>query len=114
MKGIYKTGAELRDIGMKKAVDNADNSVSNWSELAYSFLLKFIKSNSTFMAEDVRIASIGIVPEPPSLRSWGLILVKASKNNLIESHKTSKVKNPKAHSANANVWNVKIRKEWMK
>lgn len=100
------TGAELRDIGMKQATDNANEKIPSWSELAYKFLLSYINCHKEFMAEDVRKASEGIVPEPPHKRAWGSIFVKAAKNKLIISNGTRKVNNPKAHCANAAVWEV--------
>lgn len=98
------TGADLRDIGMKKATDNADSKTPEWSELAYKFLLSYISCHKEFMAEDVRKASEGIVPEPPSKRAWGSIFVKAAKNKLIVTNGTRPVNNPKAHRANAALW----------
>lgn len=98
------TGAELRDKGIKQSIDTANESVENWSKLAYDFLLKYIKTHKRFMVEEMRIASLGIVPIPPSNRAWGGIVVRAKGNGLIYSAGTRTVKNPKAHHANANYW----------
>lgn len=103
----FKCGAELRDIGMKRSLDHAEKVHDNWTTLAYSFLLGFIKTNKTFLAEDVRLASDGIVPEPPSNRAWGSVIVMAKKNDLIHRIGYSEVKNPKAHRTPATLWEVK-------
>ncbi len=99
-------GNRLRDLGIKQSFENAENNNEFWGECAYSFLLQYAKTNNTFMAEDVRVASKGVVPEPPSKRAWGAVFVRARKNNLIKSNGFSNVKNPKAHRTPATLWEV--------
>jgi len=101
---IFDTGTELRDQGMKKAVDHADAIINDWSEGAYQFLLIFLQHRSIFMTEEVREASMGIVPEPPSLRAWGSVIVRAAKSGHIQRAGYKNVKNTKAHSTPATVW----------
>jgi len=96
-------GNKLRDLGIEQSFENAGEK---WGSLAYSFLLQYIKKNDKFMAEDVRVASEGIVPEPPSKRAWGAIFVMAKKNKIIKSIGFSNVKNPKAHRTPATLWAV--------
>jgi len=98
------TGEQLRDAGMKQAVDHADQVHERWSDKAYAFLLAYLRSGMEFMAEDVRAASEGIVPEPPSKRAWGSIIRRAAKAGLIRKIGCCHVKNPGAHMANANRW----------
>lgn len=97
-------GNTLKKQGINKAITSADIKNSNWSEIAYSFLKEFIKNNDEFMVEEVRIASKDIVPEPPSKRAWGSIILKAKKENLVKHIKYNQVQNPSAHMANASVW----------
>jgi hypothetical protein len=99
-------GNELRDYGIKRSFENAENKHLNWGGVAYSFLLKYIIDHKEFLAEDVRIASEDIVPEPPSLRAWGSIFVMAKKNKIIKSIGYREVKNPKAHRTPATLWGV--------
>ncbi len=99
-----KTGQQLKIEGIEKALQAADNRDHRWSAIAYQFLLDFSKHNKQFMAEDVRTASDGIVPEPPSKRAWGGIFVSARRNKLIRSVGFGLVKNPKAHRTPATVW----------
>ena len=98
------TGKELRDEGMKKAVDHADSVEPTWSQRAYKFLLKYRLTVEEFMTEDVRKASKGIVPGPPDLRAWGSIVTKAARVGLIHSTGIRSVKDPKAHAGYATVW----------
>lgn len=100
MKTLFD-GPVLRDRGIQQATDHAGRQ---WSDQAYDFLLKFLKTNTTFMAEDVRTASIGFVPEPPSKRAWGGIIVRAAKQGLIQKVGFRNVKNAKAHCTPAAVW----------
>lgn len=100
------TGKQLMKAGIQKAVDHANEVSLNWAEQAYSFLTSYIQFNDTFMCEDVRAKSIGVVPPPPNKRAWGGIMRRASKAGLIYRRKTKPVKNPKAHCANATFWGV--------
>lgn len=98
------TGQDLAIQGMTRAAEKADRECEGWQDMALGFLEDYVKKHRFFMAEDVRLASEGIVPTPPSLRAWGQIMMKASKRGIIKSVGIQKVNNPKAHSANATVW----------
>ena len=76
---MINNGAQLRDKGIKQAIDNANDTHERWSEKAYKFLTNCIKTQYEFMTEDVRIASEKEIPKPPSNRAWGGIILKASK-----------------------------------
>jgi|ETNvirome_6_1000_1030641.scaffolds.fasta_scaffold33731_1 hypothetical protein len=97
---------DLRDRGIKIALDNADSTHDKWSDKAYNFLKDYIKSHREFMAEDVRMASEEEVPIPPSKRAWGGVVLRASKAGLIRRVGFSNVKNLKAHGTPATVWRV--------
>lgn len=99
------TGAELRDKGMQRATDHANAVHGDWSEKAYHFFKWFITQHiGEFMVEDVRRAARSFVPEPPHLRAWGSVVVRAVKAGLIKRKGIRSVKNAKAHKANASVW----------
>tara|TARA_R110000796_G_scaffold86897_1_gene187883 strand:- start:306 stop:677 length:372 start_codon:yes stop_codon:yes gene_type:complete len=97
---------KFRDLGIKKSFENAEIHNKDWGKCAYLFLLEYIKTTKEFMAEDVRIASEGIIKQPPSKRAWGYIFVLAKKNKIIKSIGFSNVKNPKAHRTPATLWAV--------
>ena len=113
---MINNGTQLRDKGIKQALDSANDAHEKWSEKAYKFLVNYIKSNKRksvkqpsfkrFMTEDVRLASEKEIPIPPSNRAWGGIVVKASKAGLISRVGFSNVKNVKAHKTPATVWRV--------
>ena len=103
---MINNGTQLRDKGIKQAIDNADDTHERWSEKAYKFLTNWIKTQYEFMTEDVRLASEKKIPIPPSNRAWGGVVVRASKAGLITRVGFSNVKNAKAHSTPATVWRV--------
>ena len=103
---MINNGSQLRDKGIKQAVDNANNTHEKWSVKAYKFLTNYIKSQHEFMTEDARIASEKEIPKPPSNRAWGGIILRASKAGLINRIGFSNVKNVKAHRTPATVWRV--------
>lgn len=99
------TGADLRDKGMNQAIQHADEVNEHWSEKAYSFLQSFLTyTKGEFMAEEVRIASMHVLPEPPSKRAWGGVIAKAKRSGLIVHAGFKSVSNPKAHNTPASVW----------
>ncbi len=95
-----------RDIGIAKSEDNANNQIENWSDHAYWFLLQYIRTHNEFMAEEVRVASSGIVPQPPNNRSWGPVFVRAKISGKIKHKDYKPVSNPKAHCTPATLWEV--------
>ena len=100
------TGEQLKDIGIKQAEQTANKQHNQWSFNAYKFLLEYIKTNKEFMTEDLRKASVEVVPIPISLRAWGSVIRLANNNKIIEHIGYKKVKNPKAHCATASFWGV--------
>lgn len=98
------TGQQLSELGQQLAIENANDKVPEWSELAFNFLKEYIKKHDVFMAENIRSAAKGIVPDAPSARAWGGIMCKAKFEKLIVKIGIQSVKNPQAHSANANLW----------
>ena len=62
-------GAALRDGGIERSVSHTEKDHPDWQDQAYDFLLTFLRDNIEFMTEDVRTASAGIVPAPPSKRA---------------------------------------------
>lgn len=106
MQQLNLFGSALRDIGIEQAETHANDVHEDWSQKAYNFLLLFIRENTVFQAEDVREASLVEVPEPPSNRAWGAIIVRAIKAGLIKRIGYAPVNNKKAHCTPASVWQV--------
>ena len=102
------SGADLRDRGMQQAVDHANEVSNGWSAIALTFVEHYAMNNLTFSGERVRGASAGIVPEPPHLRAWGGVMMKAAKMGIIRKCGYVQVDNPNAHRANATLWQSNI------
>ena len=100
------TGPQLAEKGMNAAVQHANYCIPDWSKQAYHFALMYCRTRTRFMAEDMRLASDGVIPEPPHTRAWGGIIRRLQHNGIIRCVGISKVKNVTAHSANASVWEV--------
>lgn len=99
---------EQRDAGIKQAITHANEVNPGWSETAYGMFKDWLagwQPGYKFTIEQFRqIAMIRGLPEPPSNRAYGSIAVRAKKAGLINSNGTVKVRNPKAHMANAAQW----------
>lgn len=102
------TGRQNRDRGMKKAEDHAGKE---WNEMADRLLDSFITNSwfiimkRQFMTEDFRqYASQWGLPQPPSLRAFGSVILRAARAGKIVKVGYGQVSNAKAHSANAAVW----------
>lgn len=101
---MLNKGAIARDLGIQQAVENANQQNDKWSDIAYNFFLNYIQNHSEFMIEDVRVASVGFIPEPPSNRAWGGIAIRAAKNGTITRIGFRNVNNVNAHCTPATVW----------
>ena len=99
-------GNLLKNAGIYKAVSHADSVHDDWSDRAYAVLKDFltIADGKTFMCEDVREFASNYLPEPPTKRAWGAIIMRARKNGIIQHCGFGQVTNPRAHRANASLW----------
>jgi hypothetical protein len=106
------SGKELAQAGAKLALDHAEAMDPGWKDRAYAYLLVFVAVHrgQQFMAEDIRgFAYSRGLPKPPSERAWGSIIKRASTTEAkIRAVGTEKVKNAKAHCANATLWEVVV------
>lgn len=103
---LHFTGKERKQKGIEKALANANKTYDNWAEIAFNFLMDFASKKTFFMAEDVRneAEKTKKVPVPPSKRAWGGIFQRAAREGIILKNGFKQVTNPKAHQANAAVW----------
>jgi hypothetical protein len=91
--------------GTQRAIDHADAVHEKWSERAYKLLIEYLQEKKRFMGEDVRAyAAEKGFDLPPSARAWGGVIQRAAKEYVIIKIGIGTVKNPKAHLANAAIW----------
>lgn len=104
----YTKATEARDQGIEQATRHANEVDPGWSERAFDMLKDWLKGwapGFRFTIEEFRkIAQIRGLPDPPHARAFGSVAVRAKCAGLIKSNGTVKVKNPRAHCANANQW----------
>lgn len=99
-----KEAERVTKEGIQKALNNADNHIEGWSNLAFSYLKEYIDSHEEFMVEDVRVASMVSIPVPPNTRAWGGIIIRARNEGLVKQIGYCCVKNEKAHMTPASIW----------
>lgn len=101
------TGEQLRDTGIQLATDHADSKVKDWTKLTYGLFKDFLKEQrEPFLLEEFRswLALRDDYIFPDNLKAFGWIPPKAAREKLIKQVGTRKVKNAKAHCANAALW----------
>lgn len=101
------TGEQLAGAGMRLAAESADDNKKGWSDQAFELLKEFMTMHEKFMCEEFRsyCKSRGLAL-PPSNRAFGGIIRRAAFGGMIYRIDFARVKNPKAHCANASVWKV--------
>jgi len=102
------TGAVLRDKGIKRAVQHAEGIYNDWQRTAMDFLYLYARDHDRFSGEMVRMEAKGIVPDPPSLRTWGAVLLQGARKGWIRRVGTIHVTNPRAHACFASEWESNI------
>jgi len=103
------TGEILRDKGIKRAVDHAEDIHEGWQVKALDWLYIYAKTHIQFSGEMVRMDAKGILPDPPSLRTWGSVLRNGACRGWIRQVGYVRVTNPDAHKANAALWESNLR-----
>lgn len=108
---IIREGENRRDAGMQEAVDHADDVTPQWSQKAFNLFIQYTKEyrpRHQFQAEDFRVwcEQGKKIPDPPSKRAYGSIMVMAAKRNLIRSIGHATVKNVTAHRCFATLWEI--------
>ncbi|UXO94087.1 hypothetical protein Pan5_45 [Pseudanabaena phage Pan5] len=100
------TAAQLRDQGIKRAVEKANKVEPGWSDQAYEIFKQFLSVRyQTFMIEDFRQYAIPMgLPKPPSDRAFGYIAIKAKKEGLIHRVGYGKTNSKTAHKTPAAIW----------
>lgn len=101
------TGKQLKEDGIKRAVDHADRQIETWSERAYKLFVEYCQTVDTLKAEDARVyAEEKGLEIPPTKRAWGAIALKAAKNGCIINKGIVKASNVKCHQGFTTLWEV--------
>lgn len=102
----FTAGEAAKLAGIQQAADHAEAVDPGWNQKAYEMLKEFLDIRlGPFLMEDFRQwAEPSGLNSPPHLRAYGGVALKAAKAGLIRRIGYAKVKNEKAHQANASVW----------
>jgi hypothetical protein len=101
------TAKDLKQAGIQVAADHADQVHPGWQDEAFEASKQFLFWNkSPFMCETFRAFAEEDcqLPHPPHARAYGAVMQRAKREGLITHAGITQVKNPKAHCANASLW----------
>lgn len=96
----------LKEDGIERSLNHANQESPNWSDRALTLLKEFLTYCSTpFMTENFRAYAQKMgLEEPPSKRAFGGVITKAKGLGWIKSVGLGPVSNPTAHRAFASIW----------
>lgn len=98
-------GRQLKEKGIQRAVDNAERVNPGWKEKCYELFKRFVVGQvKPFKVEAFREAVKEQLEEPPHLRAFAFVVVKAKKEGLIKHVGYTQVDNPTSHRANCSLW----------
>lgn len=99
---------EQRDEGIRRAISHAETELPGWGDRAYRILLDYLRryTPAQFMVEDVRRWAQEQIEDPPSLRSWGAVTLRAARAGLIVKIGYANVKDPNGHRGCATLWGL--------
>lgn len=101
----FSAGARLRDEGIARAVEHADDETPSWSEVAYGYVVLFARRRVEFQCEDVRAeAESRGFAKPPDGRASGAAILRASKAGIIRRVGFAPMKSPNCHANPKSVW----------
>lgn len=101
------TAPQLRDAGMKLALEHAVEKVESWGDQCFELLKQYIEINrQPFQAEFFRMwcETGDRIQPPPHKRAYGPILMRGAKEGLLRKQGYAPTSNPKAHCAPTTVW----------
>jgi len=103
-----KTGSQLRDEGIKQAIDHAEEENENWKEQAHTLFLAWlvmIPASKPFTCEDFREwASEQGLPEPPTNRAFGGIIRQYAHRKVIIKNGFTTHRAANCHVGNTQLW----------
>lgn len=106
-KMLLAEAAELRDLGLLRAAEHAEQSHSGWTEQAVDFVRAYavMHAGRQFTGEDIRLwAESKRFEYPPHLRAWGNVMLTAAKRGIIKKVGYAKTTSANCHEAIATLW----------
>lgn len=105
---IFGEAERLRDDGIARATDHANNVSPGWTETTYKiFIGEFLPTMKRFTIEQFRTYIKQNKPGyelPPDNRAFGFVPVRAKNAGLIRRLSVSFHRDPKCHHGMSTVW----------
>lgn len=98
-----------RDTGIAQAAEHADAVEDRWTDRAYAFLVQHAKEHTFFTVEQVRMRVAGILPDPPTSRAWGAVVLRAARAGIIAKNGHAEAEDPAVHCNMVTLWRSLLR-----
>lgn len=100
---------DARDTGITQAADHADAVSPRWTDRAYDALVHHANRHTFFTVEQVRMAFAGVLPDPPSSRAWGAVVLKAARAGIVSRAGHTEAEDPAVHCNLVTLWRSNLR-----
>jgi hypothetical protein len=90
-------------LGISKAEAAGNKAGEHWKKIAYDAFVDYAKHHETFTVEQI-ISESSYLPDPPDKRAWGIIAIKAKKNNIVENAGWTRSLNKSKHGIPVALW----------
>ena len=97
------TPLELGHAMADLAGDHADRAVENWKQQAFDLFVAYSRSHKQFTTENVRAFATGLA-EPPELRAWGAVALRAKRAKIIRAVGAVSAKARNVHGNLVTLW----------
>ena len=96
-------------LGIAQAAEHADEVSPRWTDRAYDALVAHAKQHTFFTVEQVRMAVAGKLPDPPTSRAWGSVVVRAKRAGIIAHAGHTEATDPAVHCNLVTLWRSMLR-----
>lgn len=101
------SGQALKERGMAQAESHA-NAVHpepiKWSDQAEYFLKNWARPETPFTVEQAVKASEGVIPQPPTNKAWGGVIVRLKRQGFVKALGIVKATKASSHTGYITQW----------
>jgi len=98
------SGQALKERGMQQAESHANQVHLSWSEQAERFLKNWIRPETPFTIEQAVEASEMVIPQPPTNKAWGGVIVRLKRQGFVKALGIVKAKKASSHTGYITQW----------
>lgn len=108
-----ETARAARDAGIAQAADHADqpnfwSDKTRWTDKAFDYLVEHAKHHTFFTVEQVRMAVAGKLPDPPTSRAWGSVVLRAARAGVVVRSGHTEAEDPAVHCNLVTLWRSRL------